>query len=65
MYCKVLSSEGIIGRSLDEFLHSVRDVFQNPEFTIAKTDRLAMSLSKTPNKVDMFFDNVNTSRAIC
>ena len=54
-YFQVLSSEGIIADVVTpEILHSVRDVVQNPKFTIAKTDTLASTLSKTPSKVDTF-----------
>ena len=58
-YCQVLSSEGIdssVRPSVHrgESWHSVRDVLQNQKFTIAKIGTLALSLSKTPRKVDTF-----------
>ena len=56
MYWKYWAQKGLIRpEARDVFLQSVWDVLQNPKMTIAKTNRLARSPSKTPRKVDTFF----------
>ena len=59
MYWKYWAQKGFIRPSVrparDDFVHSVWDVLQFPKMTIAKTNRLAWRMSKTPSRVDTFF----------